>query len=117
MDNVIKNMPSDRAPGPDGFSGLFLKRCWSIVCEDFYKLAHDFHAGTTGLLNINSSYITLVPKINSPEVVNDYRSNSLTNVCLKFLTKLAANRLQEQILRCIHRINMVFFDEKPFKTF
>ena len=23
VDTVIKNMPSDRAPGPDGFTGLF----------------------------------------------------------------------------------------------
>lgn len=27
IDAVIKEMPSDRAPGPDGFSGIFLKTC------------------------------------------------------------------------------------------
>ena len=27
IDEVIKDMPSDRAPGPDGFSGAFLKAC------------------------------------------------------------------------------------------
>jgi hypothetical protein len=27
MDDVIKDMPADRAPGPDGFNGLFLKKC------------------------------------------------------------------------------------------
>ena len=26
-DDVIKFMPSDKAPGPDGFNGLFLKKC------------------------------------------------------------------------------------------
>ena len=26
IDNVIKLMPSDKAPGPDGFNGLFLKK-------------------------------------------------------------------------------------------
>ena len=24
VDDVIKHMPTDRAPGPDGFTGLFL---------------------------------------------------------------------------------------------
>ena len=27
MDLVVKEMPANKAPGPDGFSGLFLKRC------------------------------------------------------------------------------------------
>ena len=27
IDTVIREMPADRAPGPDGFTGLFLKRC------------------------------------------------------------------------------------------
>jgi hypothetical protein len=35
--------------------------------------------------------------------VNDFRPISLTNVSLKFLTKLAANRLQDKILSCIHK--------------
>jgi hypothetical protein len=103
MDAVIKAMPCDRAPGPDGFNGLFLKRCWPIVQKDFYRLANDFWEGSQNLENINGSYITLVPKKAVPLEVNDFRPISLTNVCLKFLTKLAANRLQDKILQCIHK--------------
>jgi len=25
IDNIVKKMPGDKAPGPDGFSGSFLK--------------------------------------------------------------------------------------------
>jgi hypothetical protein len=103
MDDVIKAMPGDRAPSPDGFNGLFLKKCWPVIKQEFYKLAHDFHKGNLSLLNINGSYITLVPKVATPVSVNDFRPISLTNVCLKFLTKLIANRLQDKILKCIHK--------------
>ena len=103
MDGVIKYMPCDRAPGPDGFTGVFLKKCWSIIAEDFYKLAKDFHAGETGLASINTSFITLVPKTSSLESESDYRPISLTNVCLKFLTKLVANMLQNRILECLNK--------------
>jgi hypothetical protein len=41
------------------------------------------------------------PKKAIPEGVNDFQPISLTNV--KFLTKLAANRLQGKILQCIHK--------------
>jgi hypothetical protein len=103
MDEVIKEMPSDRAPGPDGFNGLFLKKCWPIVQKDFYRLAADFHEGKVRLQNINGSYITLVPKKQLSVQVNDFRPISLTNVCMKFLTKLAANCLQGKILICLHK--------------
>jgi hypothetical protein len=91
---VIKQMPPDRALGPDGFNGMFLKKCWPIIQDEFIKLALEFQKGNLDLQNINGSYITLVPKVASPECVSDYRPISLTNFCLKFLTKLVANRLQ-----------------------
>jgi hypothetical protein len=35
MDLVIKHMAPDKSPGPDGFNGLFLKKCWNIISQDF----------------------------------------------------------------------------------
>ncbi|XP_071677070.1 uncharacterized protein [Lolium perenne] len=80
MELVIKQMPSDKAPGPDGFNGHFLKKCWPIVKQQFFDLAAEFHEGSLNLQNINGSYITLVPKVQSPETVNDFRPISLTNL-------------------------------------
>jgi hypothetical protein len=58
--------------------------------------------------------INLVPK-NSMEDVNDCRPISLTNVCLKFLTKLVANRLQDHILKCIHKNHYGFIRTRSFQ--
>ena len=91
---VIKEMPADRALGPDGFSGSFIKSCWHIIKGDFYRLCFEFHAGTLDLESLNTGFITLIPKIQSPETANDYRPITLLNCCLKILTKLLANRLQ-----------------------
>nr|XP_040251774.1 uncharacterized protein LOC120968845 [Aegilops tauschii subsp. strangulata] len=95
MELIVKHMPVDKAPGPDGFNGLFFKRCWHIISQDFYELAQAFFQGTAHLENINDSYITLVPKKPSPEEVGDFRPISLTGMGLKFLSKMAANRFQE----------------------
>ena len=107
-----QQMPPDKSPGLDGFNGIFLKKCWPIIKEEFYKLADDFHSGTLKLQNINGSYITLVPKCQTPSDVNDFSPISLSNVYLKFLTKLVANRLQEHILRCIHKNQYGFLKSK-----
>lgn len=34
IDNIVKSMPSDKAPGPHGFNGAFIKKCWPIIKED-----------------------------------------------------------------------------------
>jgi hypothetical protein len=31
---TIKDMPSNRVPGPDGFTGLFYKVAWPIIKRD-----------------------------------------------------------------------------------
>jgi Holliday junction resolvase RusA-like endonuclease len=30
IDNVVKN-PLDKVLGPDGFNGIFIKKCWHII--------------------------------------------------------------------------------------
>jgi len=93
IDNVIKQMPPDKAPGPDGFNGFFLKSCWEIIKEDFYTLCCDFFNGSLDLQAINNSFITLIPKTNNLVNVNDFRPISLLNCVLKIITKLMAARL------------------------
>jgi hypothetical protein len=55
MDLVVKHMPSNKAPGQYGFNCLFVKKCCGIICQDFYNLAYDFHAGKVSLESLNSS--------------------------------------------------------------
>ena len=117
MDEVVKHMPVDKAPGPDGFNGLFFKRCWHIISADFYYLAHAFHEGTAVLDNINSSFITLIPKKLSPEEVGDYRPISLTSMGLKFLSKMAANRFQKMIMKCIHKNQYGFIKSRTIQDY
>jgi hypothetical protein len=108
-------MKPDSAPGLDGFNGLFLKKCWQIIKGDFINLCQDFHHGQVFLQGINGSFITLVPKINSPEFISDFRPISLTNSSLKFLTKLAANRMQAIISRTIHANQYGFIKDRTIQ--
>lgn len=38
IDQVVAHLPLDKSPGLDGFNTDFIKRCWSIIKEDFYDL-------------------------------------------------------------------------------
>ena len=63
IDLLVSKLPVDKAPGPDGFNGMFFKKCWNIIKEDFYKLCECFFELDVNLESINSSCITLVAKI------------------------------------------------------
>lgn len=102
IDNIIKIMPSDKAPAQDGFNGAFIKKYWPIIKEDIYRIFFDFYENRVILSPINGSHIVLVPKNNNPIMALDYRPISLLNCCIKMLTKLLAERLQKVILKLIH---------------
>jgi hypothetical protein len=46
---VIKDMPSEKAPGPDGFIGCFYKKCWSIIKDDVIQAIMSFFSITKHL--------------------------------------------------------------------
>lgn len=66
----------------------------NFILPDIKNICEQFYQGSVNLQPINSSFITLIPKNNDPETVNDYRQISLLNCSIKLLTKLLANRLQ-----------------------
>jgi hypothetical protein len=93
IDNIIKALPNDKSPGPDGFNNEFLKKCWPVIKFDFYDLCRDFYNHNVCLSSINSSFITLIPKVEVARRVNEFRPISLLNSSVKLITKLLANRL------------------------
>jgi hypothetical protein len=109
------DMPIEHAPGPDGFNGMFMKRCWSIIQEDFLRFFAQFCSGNLNIEPINGCYITLIPKKESPSCVNDYRPISLLNSSLKLLTKVLANILQSVILSVIHENQYGFIKGRSIK--
>lgn len=42
VEQVVKNMDPDKAPGPDGFNAYFFQSCWDIVKEDLVKAITNF---------------------------------------------------------------------------
>ncbi|KAG8065206.1 hypothetical protein GUJ93_ZPchr0004g39317 [Zizania palustris] len=103
IDEVVRNLPPDKALGQDGFNGYFLKKCWNIIKDDFYRLCAAFHQAEVNLQPLNNSYIALIPKTDCPTTVKDYRPISLVNSAIKIITKILANRLQPFMGNFMHQ--------------
>lgn len=61
IETVAKEFPTDRAPGLDGFNGLFLRKFWNIIKQDFYTKIWGFFR-VTWIFKASTLYITLIPK-------------------------------------------------------
>uniref|UniRef100_A0A2N9FAP0 Reverse transcriptase domain-containing protein n=1 Tax=Fagus sylvatica TaxID=28930 RepID=A0A2N9FAP0_FAGSY len=64
---------SDKAPGPDGFTACFFKKSWPIVGSDVCKAVQSFFQSGALLKEVNSTIITLVPKVPNPSSITEYR--------------------------------------------
>uniref|UniRef100_A0A0A9AE32 Reverse transcriptase domain-containing protein n=1 Tax=Arundo donax TaxID=35708 RepID=A0A0A9AE32_ARUDO len=92
--NTIKSLPSDRAPGPDGYTGRFYKVAWSVIKFDMMAALITLQQGNPQKLwLLNSACMTLIPKKVDAVNAGDFRPISLVHSSAKLVTKILANRL------------------------
>lgn len=83
-----------KAPGPDGLHAVFFKRFWHILGGELTDEVLDAINNRKIPTGWNSTNIVLLPKVESPEVITQYRPISLCNVVYKIISKMLANRLK-----------------------
>lgn len=102
LQGAISDIAAEKAPGPDGFIGLFFKKCWHTIKVDLLNAVNQMSAldGKQWSL-LNSAFIVLIPKKDNALRPQDYRPISLTHSVAKILGKLLASRVAPQLQHII----------------
>jgi hypothetical protein len=92
--DAIKDSPAEKAPGPDGFTGTFYRRCWPIIKHDVMAVfQHVYNIRGGDMAALNSAFVCLLPKKAAASRIGEYRPISLIHSLSKLFSKVLARRL------------------------
>ncbi|KAM1414771.1 hypothetical protein ACFX2I_006507 [Malus domestica] len=97
-----------KAPGPDGFQGIFYHSFWENVAGEINGVIEEIMNRNGNPLKINATLVVLIPKVPNPDTVSHFRPITLCNYSYKILSKIMANRIKPLLSDLISPSHNVF---------
>lgn len=91
MYETVKSIGALKALELDGIHVSLYQNCWEIVGPSVVNLVKDFFNSGSSLKLINHTNIALIPKVENPELVFNFRPISLCTY--KIITTILVSRI------------------------
>lgn len=94
ISTAIWSLKAFKAPGPDGLHAGFFQRFWHIVGGSVREEVKCVFRDRNVPKYLNKTNIVLIPKIQGPESISNYRPISLCNSVYKIVSKIIVGRIR-----------------------
>lgn len=102
----------DKSLGLDGFNLVFFKTCWNIIKGGLVVFIKEFHSNAILPKASTVSFLTLIPKVEGPIEVSDFRPICLVSRLYKIVAEILASKLKRGIPSLISRNQFAFVQER-----
>ncbi|KAL5570359.1 hypothetical protein UlMin_026934 [Ulmus minor] len=108
MKAALFYMNPTKASGFDGLPALFFQKYWAVVGDEVPAVCLNCLNGNSQISIFNKTMISLIPKLNAPKRVMEFRPISLCNALYKIVAKCLANRLKKSLDSVISECQSAF---------
>ena len=95
--DALWSMKPYKAPGPNGLQAGFFQRFWHVVRDSVLEEVRRVFRERKVPKYLNRTLIVLIPKIQGPETIGNYRPISLCNTTYKIISKVIVARLRPHL--------------------
>lgn len=88
---AIKSCDPDKALGYDGFNLRFLIKMWDIVGFEILAFVKSLFIQGQLLTQINTTQVTLVPKVDCPKAIEEFRPVKMVGCLYKIIIRRLKN--------------------------
>lgn len=102
LDEAVKNIASDRSPGPDGLTANFYKHFWEEIRDLLFNAITESITQKELMTTMKQGVIKLIPKPEKDKrLLNNFRPITLLNTDYKIFTTALAIRLKNGLPKII----------------
>ena len=108
---ALFSMQQGKAPRPDGFPVEFFVKNWGVVQADFIKAVKHCFGNDSLHTRLNSTIISLIPKVPNLSTMHEYRPISCCNTVYKVYSKILTERMKRILPELISNRQNIFSKE------
>ncbi|KAL3678136.1 hypothetical protein R1sor_021092 [Riccia sorocarpa] len=95
LEEVVKRLPSEKAPGLDGATAEILVRCWAFMKDDCLAMLVSYWQDGVLAMCDSRGVIKLLPKNQERQRLRNWRPITLLTLTYKLISKTLAGRMKK----------------------